>query len=121
MIACLFCSAAGQASGASFTVTWVPGKCFDCKIAADQSLKAALAGRVIPAGDSQTTDGLIHRFILTPAAHPHVRELDRMGLSYASLTPGLDGLARSLATVSQIRATCITPGHGPDWDYRVDY
>jgi hypothetical protein len=61
---------------------------------------------------------LLYKIVLTPAAHPHIlRELDRMGLNYASLTPGLDGLARSLITVSKIRANCIPPGQGPDLDY----
>jgi hypothetical protein len=72
-----------------------------------------VSGKYIP--EKRT---LVYKLILTPAAHPHVlRELHRMGLSYASLTPGLDGLGRSLITVSKIRANCIPPGHGPDFDF----
>jgi hypothetical protein len=61
---------------------------------------------------------LLYKLILKPSAHPHLlRELHRMGLSYAFLTPGLDGLARSLITVSKIRASCMPPGQGPDFDF----
>jgi hypothetical protein len=85
----------------------------------ESSLKSVLEfAPKAPGGDTLRTDDLIYKLVLHPSAHPHVlRELHRMGLSYASLTPGLDGLARSLATVSKIRATCIPPGQGPDWDF----
>jgi hypothetical protein len=49
---------------------------------------------------------VLYKLVITPAAHPSVlRELHRMNVNYSSLLPGLDGLARSLATVSKIRAT----------------
>jgi hypothetical protein len=84
-----------------------------------ESLQSVLALPSEGAGaDPSRTERVFYKLVLQPSAHPHVlRELHRMGLNYATLTPGLDGLGRSLATVSKIRATCIPPGLGPDWDF----
>jgi hypothetical protein len=72
-----------------------------------------VSGKYIP--EKRT---LLCKLVLEPSAHPHLlRELHRMGLSYASLTPGLDGLARSLITVSKIRGNWTPSGQGPDFDF----
>jgi hypothetical protein len=61
---------------------------------------------------------LLYKLVLNPPAHQHLlRELHRMGLSYASLAPGLDGLSRSLVTVSKIRAICTTPNQSTDSEF----
>jgi hypothetical protein len=83
------------------------------------SLKSVLEWGPKIAGEGAVPIGdVVFKLVVQPPAHPQVlRELHRMGLSYASLTPGPDGLARSLATVSKIRAVCVPPGQGPDWDF----
>jgi hypothetical protein len=48
---------------------------------------------------------VLYKLVIKPTAHPGVlRELRRMNVTYATLLPGLDGLARSLATDSKIEA-----------------
>ena len=63
----------------------------------------------------------LYRLTIRADVCPFVlRELHRMNLNYASLYPGLDGLARSLATVSKIRATTVPYSHRPDWEFDLD-
>jgi hypothetical protein len=65
---------------------------------------------------------LIFKLVVEPSAHPQVtRELHRMNVTYASLFPDLDGLARSLASVSRVRATTVLPPLRPDWDFDMTF
>ncbi len=60
---------------------------------------------------------ILYKMVIRPSAHPHLlRELYRMNVSYESLFPGLDGLARSVISVAKIRETGSRPGDPPMWD-----
>jgi hypothetical protein len=82
----------------------------------EHSLKTVLER---PAKDGEhDASPTVWKFVIKAQAHPNLlRELHRMGLNYATLSPGLDGLARSLSTVSQIRATCRPVGHSSDFHF----
>src|ERR1039458_8603619 len=55
--------------------------------------------------DPETTTPVLFKLTITPGTHPYVlRELHRMNINYATLFPGLDGLALRCATVSKILA-----------------
>ena len=70
--------------------------------------------------DPARREPMMSKIVIQPKVHRYVlRELHRMNLSYATLFPGLDGLARSLATVARIRETGSPPGHPPMWDPEV--
>ena len=68
--------------------------------------------------DPETTTPVLFKLTITPGAHPYVlRELHRMNINYATLFPGLDGLALRCATVSKIRATTVPYSHRPDYEF----
>ena len=68
--------------------------------------------------DPETTTPVLFKLTITPATHPYVlRELHRMNINYATLFPGLDGLALRCATVSKIRATTVPYSHRPDYEF----
>jgi hypothetical protein len=43
-----------------------------------------------------------------------------MNITYATLFPGLDGLAQSLTTVCRIRATTVPATHRPDYEFEAE-
>ena len=85
----------------------------------DNSFEAALASMAQRAKqDATMTTEVIRKLTIQPSASPYVlRELHRMNVNFASLLPGLDGLARSLAMVSKIRATTVPWPQRPDWEF----
>jgi hypothetical protein len=68
-----------------------------------------------------TTD-VLYKISISPDAHPTtLRELHRMNISYATLLPGLDGLARALATVCKIRASSVPTERPPDYEFGIRF
>jgi hypothetical protein len=68
--------------------------------------------------DPETKTPVLFKLTITQGAHPYVlRELHRMNINYATLFPGLDGLALRCATVSKIRATTVPYSHRPDYEF----
>jgi hypothetical protein len=72
--------------------------------------------------DSATKEDVLYKISISPGAHPNtVRELHRMNINYATLFPGLDGLAQSLATVCKIRATSGPAERPPDYEFGIKF
>jgi FRG domain len=68
--------------------------------------------------DAAFTTHCLYKISIGPNAHPKVlRELHRMNISYATLLPGLEGLAQSLSTVCKIRATTVPAELPPDYEF----
>jgi hypothetical protein len=71
--------------------------------------------------DPNNKSEVLYKITVSPRAHPHtLRELHRMNITYATLFPGLDGLAQSLTTVCRIRATTVPATHRPDYEFEVE-
>jgi hypothetical protein len=88
----------------------------------DSNFQGGLTKVLEQARSSVPDQDLIFKLVVEPSAHPQVtRELHRMNVTYASLFPDLDGLARSLASVSRVRATTVLPPLRPDWDFDMTF
>jgi hypothetical protein len=72
--------------------------------------------------DPETRAEVLYKISISPDAHPNtLRELHRMNINYATLLPGLEGLARALATVCKIRATTVQPPRPPDYEFGIRF
>jgi hypothetical protein len=92
---------------------------FLCPVIIHQTFEHCLGNVVRHAKENiASPEEVLYKIVISPDAHPHtLRELHRMNINYASLLPGLDGLARSLETVSKIRARTVPPRQRPDWGF----
>jgi hypothetical protein len=69
-----------------------------------------------------SAENVLYKISISPGAHPNVlRELHRMNINYATLQPGLDGLARALATVCKIRASTVPAERPPDYEFGIRF
>jgi hypothetical protein len=92
---------------------------FLCPVTLNGTFEHALINVVRHAQTSTTSSAaILYKISISPGAHPNIlRELHRMNISYATLLPGLAGLAGSLATVCKIRATTVHPALPPDYEF----
>ena len=91
---------------------------FLCPVTLFATFEAALKNVVRHAnGNGPDHENILYKIWILPEAHaPTLRELHRMNISYATLVPGLDGLARTLATLCKIRAKA-GPSTRPNYEF----
>lgn len=72
--------------------------------------------------DPSTATDIFYKISISPRAHPNtLRELHRMNIKHVTLSPGLEGLARSLVTACKIRATTVPPERPPDHEFDIPF
>jgi hypothetical protein len=96
---------------------------FLCPVTLEGTFAQALINVVQHAKKSDmSATPVMYKISIFPKAHPNIlRELHRMNISYATLFPGLEGLAGSLATVCKIRATTVAPAFPADREFGIKF
>jgi hypothetical protein len=86
---------------------------FLCNLSPFETFGASLKSMLREAKAAPGAPDVLYKLVIHRTVHPSVlRELHRMNVSYTSLLPGLDGFARSLATLSKIRYATGDPEFG---------
>lgn len=71
---------------------------------------------------SGATSPILYKIRISERAHPNVlRELQRMNITSATLLPGLEGFAQSLASICKIRASTVHPDRPPDYGFAARF
>lgn len=95
---------------------------FLCPVSLYATFEHALKNVVRYAKEDPASSDILYKISISPNARPNtLRELHRMNINYATLLPGLEGLARSLATVCEIRATSVPAASRPDYEFGIRF